>query len=169
MHTLHVIGLKPSPGMRVGAACLLSLVALAGCASNGDGAGNSQAYEGHRWRVTHVEQIKPEHRVMDVATSERVWIRFDGHGHMTGNDVVQRFTLRYWPTSYGFRANHHDPACCGWYASRHDANVDEGLCAVVGSGRIAVTQLSDGSLQLASDLPQDAQRRGSYVLTVVRD
>lgn len=53
----------------------------------------------------------------------------------------------------------------GWYASEHDADVDEGLCAVIGGGRVSATRLADGSLRFASSAsPASPRASYSYVM-----
>jgi hypothetical protein len=117
--------------------------------------------------VTQVEQITPDPRVITVGPVENVWFNFDGHGELTAHDVVQRFNLHYWPMANGFRATTRRPASFGWYASQHDADVDEGLCAVIGGGRVSVTRLADGSLRFASSA-DSASQRPTFVVTGVR-
>jgi hypothetical protein len=129
-----------------------------------------QAYDGHRWRVTQLEQVTPMHRTIRVAPADQTWISFDGHGHLTAHDVVeQRFTLRYAPTAEGFHSSRHDPASVGWYASRLDEDIDIGLCAVIGTGQVHVIQTGNDSLRLTSEAPAHSQRWGTYILRVVRD
>ena len=126
---------------------MLPLAVLAACADDSSSeTGGTQAYVGATWNVVELKQLSPTERDINVTSS--AWIRFDGHGRLTGHDAVQNFKAPYTSTESGYHAPLRPPANFGWYATENDALMDEAITTTVTGGEVTVTDLGDGKLKL---------------------
>jgi hypothetical protein len=111
---------------------LAILAAVSGCASSpSPAAAATQSYDGHRWRVVHVEHIDQPRSSLAVPASKHPWIAFNGRGRLTAYDLVDHYTLSYRSAAGGFTPSGYKGSA-GWTVSRSDLRTARYIASVLG-------------------------------------